>query len=54
MCSAVPPLIIAACEGRLQDVCDLLQAGASINDADNDGDTALILASMNGHTDIVI
>jgi ankyrin repeat protein len=46
-------LINAARDGRLQDVCDLLQKGADINAIDDDGYTTLSMASYKGHPEIV-
>jgi ankyrin repeat protein len=46
-------LIRATSNGRLQEVCDLLQEGANVNSTDQDGYTALVWASANGHTETV-
>lgn len=45
--------MLAVSHGRLDNVRLLLEAGASINDQDDDGSTALMCASEHGHTDIV-
>ena len=46
-------LIRAAQDGKLPEVCNLLQDGADVNATFGFGTTALILASQNGHLDIV-
>ena len=46
-------LIRAARDGDLKDVSDLLKQGANINAKVDNGETALIVASTNGHIDIV-
>ena len=43
------PLHAAAARGDVAEIQRLLQAGADINEADADGDTAIHLAAMNGH-----
>jgi ankyrin repeat protein len=47
-------LITAAGAGKLDDVCDLMEKGASINGVDGDGCTALMRASECGHVEIVV
>ena len=47
-------LIIAARHGNLQDVQDLLTNGANVNTKSEHGHTALMLASVGGHVDIVV
>ena len=49
----VTPLILASQQGKLDVVEDLLKKGASVNDVMTDGKTALLMASKNGHTEIV-
>jgi ankyrin repeat protein len=46
------PSITATRAGKVDDVCDLLEKGASINDVDGDGCTALMRASERGHVAI--
>lgn len=47
------PLHYAAFEGHI-DVCEaLLEAGAKIDEADNDGKGALMLAAQEGHATLV-
>ena len=43
----------AALEGQYQEVEKAVKQGVNINDPDNRGRTALMLAAYNGHTDIV-
>ena len=45
-------LMLAACYGRVSVVSKLCIAGASLEIKSNDGNTALILAAMNGHSDV--
>jgi|GEM_PF-1299443 len=47
------PLLIAADLGDLDDILQLLNAGADVNAADNDGFTALYRAAGQGHTSVV-
>ena len=47
-------LMVAAREGHPDAVENLISAGADINKANNDGLTALMLADIKGHRDIVI
>ena len=49
----VTPLILASQQGKLYVVEDLLDRGARVNDVMTDGKTALLMASKNGHTEIV-
>jgi len=46
-------LMIAAKDGRLRAVERLISAGVDLNKTNNEGRTALMLASINGHTDVV-
>jgi ankyrin repeat protein len=47
-------LIPGAGAGKVDDACDLWEKGASINDVDGDGCTALMRASERGHVAIVL
>lgn len=47
------PLIEAVCSNDLDEVETLLNVGVDINATNNDGDTALMVASINGDTKIV-
>ena len=47
------PLIEASENGYTETVAMLLENGADVNAENSDGDTALMLASKNGHNDIV-
>ena len=42
----VTPLMAAACEGQSECAEVLLKAGANVNQCDNNGDTALIAATL--------
>jgi ankyrin repeat protein len=46
-------LIDAARNGKLQEVCHLLQKGADVNATNQYGDSSLMKASWNGNTDVV-
>ena len=46
-------MIIAAEEGHIEVVNALLRAGANQNLADDDGDTPLSVARLNGYTEVV-
>ena len=46
-------MIWAADDGQANMVKILLEKGANVNAADNDGWTALMLASQGGHVDVV-
>jgi len=46
-------LMIAAKDGRLRAVERLISAGVDLNKTNNQGCTALMLASINGHADVV-
>ena len=45
--------MVAALEGRVDCVKELLDAGADVNHKNKDQDTALLLAAPKGHADIV-
>lgn len=45
--------MLAVSQGRTDIVETLLEVGASVNDKDNEGSTALMVACEHGHTDIV-
>ena len=47
------PLLIAAHDGRLAEVRALLAAGASVNQAMEDGATPLFISAQQGHLDVV-
>ena len=47
------PLIYTSLKGRLDEVKVLLEADANVNEKDNDGDTALVRASLKGHLQVV-
>jgi ankyrin repeat protein len=47
------PLIVAAFEGNKEVIEQLLAKGADIDAKDNEGNTALSLASARGHTAVV-
>ena len=46
-------LMDCAYNGTLQEVRKLLRAGANVNAQQNDGRTALMIASQNGHVEVV-
>ena len=46
--------LCAAKEGRIQSVRKLLEMGVDVNATDEFGRTALIMASANGHTDVIV
>ena len=48
------PLIEASSKGDTEKVQALLAQGADVNAKNNDGGTALMIASGQGHTDIVV
>ena len=53
MASTGEALISACIHGQAREVRRLLSGGADVNDADEEGVTPLMMASYNGHVEVV-